>query len=155
MVDPVLSGGEALNDMIARIDHYAGRTFADIPEMMEHMVRSLGSAYLLKPDALERFARERAIWVDGKLILAYDPALAGTSQSLPQGPTAITKLLPNVKARVLLIFGAQSAFRDRQVIDQLKRDLPDLTTIEDYPGAHPPLLLDRAQTDPILSFLKT
>jgi pimeloyl-ACP methyl ester carboxylesterase len=152
LLDPVLEGGDAQGAIVESLVDDSNRTFTDMAGLKAYIRRTRDSAPLLDEEQLDVYVRNRAIWVDGRLRLAYDPEIARMLAATLERRTGILNLMGRIAAPLMLIYGLGSKFREPSSIEAMRKIQPQAVIRTDYPGGHPPSLTDTAQTQPILDF---
>lgn len=139
-----------------RIGGYVGKDprFADINEA-EAALRRTATTFGLKTDDEWRRFTERSVRPvgDGKLGLAYDPAIAlGFNQAIKD--IDLWKIWDRVQCPVLVLRGAESDLLTRETAEQMKSRGPGAAVVE-FPGCgHAPALMDPAQISAVRDWLK-
>jgi pimeloyl-ACP methyl ester carboxylesterase len=94
----------------------------------------------------------------GGFTLHYDPAIAVpfrsvTPESAQAGEAALWQLYDNVRARTLLLRGAQSDLLTRATAEEMGRRGPRASLVEFEGVGHAPTLVDDKQVEVVASFL--
>jgi len=144
---------------IARISSYVGKAepFASWDEAAVAVKATQSVAFPEKDDNFwrtftRRVARERA---DGRIELAYDPAIANAFSETPSAPppTMMPLFVALATRPVLLIRGALSDLLSRDGVAAMKRAKPDMEFVEVPNVGHAPTLEEPEARSAIASFL--
>jgi len=144
---------------IARISSYVGKAepFASWDEAAVAVKATQSVAFPEKDDNFwrtftRRVARERA---DGRIELAYDPAIANAFSATPSAPppTMMPLFVALATRPVLLIRGALSDLLSRDGVAAMKRAKPDMEFVEVPNVGHAPTLEEPEARSAIASFL--
>lgn len=85
--------------------------------------------------------------------LAYDPATTGNFGALTGRQYDLFPIAAKIDARVLLMYGRDSQFVDRQAIERTRLARPDLWLVDNIDAGDPPSLMTLDQALLILGFL--
>ncbi|MBK9702935.1 MAG: alpha/beta hydrolase [Betaproteobacteria bacterium] len=143
-------------EALARIATYLGLdpTFASLAEG-ERYIRTVSAPFGALTDEQWRHltasnVRERA---DGRWGLAYDPGIAVPFRAAP-APSDLWGLWDAIRCPTLLLRGAESDLLSAATAAAMRSRGPRPAVIE-FPGVgHAPMLLDAAQTAPVVAFLR-
>jgi pimeloyl-ACP methyl ester carboxylesterase len=140
---------------LERIAQYVGRdpTFASVVEL-EQTLRVLAASFGPLTDAQWRHMANHGHYVDaqGKLHLAYDPAIGVPFRSHPLNDIDMWSLWNALRCPVLAIRGADSDLLTAETLAKMK-ERPQTETLELVGIGHAPMLMDPGQTAPIKEFL--
>ncbi len=143
-------------EALARIATYLGLdpTFASLAEG-ERYIRTVSAPFGALTDEQWRHltasnVRQRA---DGRWGLAYDPGIAVPFRAAP-APSDLWVLWDAIRCPTLLLRGAESDLLSAATAAAMRGRGPRPAVIE-FPGVgHAPMLLDAAQTAPVVAFLR-
>lgn len=85
--------------------------------------------------------------------LAYDPATTGNFGAMTGREYDLFPIAAKIDARILLMYGRDSHFIDRQAIDRTRVIRPDLGLVDNIGAGNPPSLMTLDQALLILGFL--
>ena len=85
--------------------------------------------------------------------LAYDPATTGNFGAMTGREYDLFPIAAKIDARILLMYGRDSHFIDRQAIDRTRVIRPDLGLVDNIDAGNPPSLMTLDQALLILGFL--
>lgn len=85
--------------------------------------------------------------------LAYDPATTGNFGAMIGREYDLFPIAAKIDARILLMYGRDSHFIDRQAIDRTRVIRPDLGLVDNIDAGNPPSLMTLDQALLILGFL--
>lgn len=85
--------------------------------------------------------------------LAYDPATTGNFGAMTGREYDLFPIAAKIDARILLMYGRDSHFIDRQAIDRVRVIRPDLGVVDNIDAGNPPSLMTLDQALLILGFL--
>jgi pimeloyl-ACP methyl ester carboxylesterase len=141
---------------LARIGTYIGQdpTFATFAEI-EAYLRQISAPFGPLDDAQWHYitqtnVRERP---DGRWGLAYDPGIAVPFRNAP-APPDLWPLWDAIRCPVLVLRGAQSDLLSATVAAEMTARGPRPRVIEFDGVGHAPMLLDPAQFNPVVEFLR-
>ena len=141
---------------LARIGTYIGQdpTFATFAEI-EAYLRQISAPFGPLDDTQWQYmtrtnVRERA---DGRWGLAYDPGIAVPFRNAP-APPDLWPLWDAIRCPVLVLRGAQSDLLSGAVASEMAARGPRPRVIEFEGVGHAPMLLDAAQFNPVVDFLR-
>ena len=148
---------------LQRIGEYLGQTgqFASVQQAAQAMWVTSSSFGAHTPEQWLALCRPMVKPLPGSpdlLTLHYDPALAGpfravTPESAAQGEAALWQLYDNIKARTLLVRGAQSDLLSPATARAMTERGPRAQLVEFAGVGHAPTFIAEDQVQTVLTFL--
>lgn len=100
-----------------------------------------------------RYVENRIAACQDGFRLAYDPATTGNFGAMTGREYDLFPIAAKIDARILLMYGRDSHFIDRQAIDRTRVIRPDLGLVDNIDAGNPPSLMTLDQALLILGFL--
>jgi pimeloyl-ACP methyl ester carboxylesterase len=100
-----------------------------------------------------RYVENRIVASQDGFRLAYDPATTGNFGAMTGREYDLFPIAAKIDARILLMYGRDSHFIDRQAIDRTRVIRPDLGLVDNIDAGNPPSLMTLDQALLILGFL--
>lgn len=101
----------------------------------------------------KRYVENRIAASQDGFRLAYDPATTGNFGAMTGREYDLFPIAAKIDARILLMYGRDSHFIDRQAIDRARAIRPDLGLVDNIDAGNPPSLMTLDQALLILGFL--
>ncbi|WP_207060923.1 alpha/beta fold hydrolase [Motiliproteus sp. SC1-56] len=144
---------------LKRIGEYVGRAplFQDHAEV-EAYLRSVYPAFDgIEPRLWQQLARHASRETeDGKLALAYDPAIGEHLRQAADEAVELWDLWEQVSCPQLLFWGEESDVLSAETVARMQATRPDSLTLSAWPGiGHPPSLMEPAQIKVLVEWLRT
>ena len=132
-------------------------SFDSMDEVLAHM-RKIYAACGPLTEAQWRHMADHSVrqeGASGRYVPLIDPKIRTAYQWLWYYSMSLWKRWDNLTIPVLAIHGERSDFVPRDLLGRMKRSQPALRTFEVAETGHMPMLMSRAETDAVLSFLRT
>jgi pimeloyl-ACP methyl ester carboxylesterase len=148
--DVSLRGGPAVDDLADRIHQESLLSFERVEDAYAYVRHTRSFLGHLSEEAWTNFLRNRVRSERGRYRVAYDPCAvpAFRQERFDRAP-----MINRIKAEVLLLYGAQSPFLDRDAVAAVRAGRQQVSFMT-VPGAgHPLSLMTAQQADIISTFL--
>jgi len=149
---PMLGGPkvDAMRDEVMKESTLAFETRAVAKDYLSATKAVMGP---VEEAVFNRYVENRIAASQDGFRLAYDPATTGNFGAMTGREYDLFPIAAKIDARILLMYGRDSHFIDRQAIDRTRVIRPDLGLVDNIDAGNPPSLMTLDQALLILGFL--
>jgi pimeloyl-ACP methyl ester carboxylesterase len=130
-----------------------GRNFATKDEALDHLRATRSYMGEAVPEAMAAYLDSLLVQRDGTWQVSIDPVLADRFDDAGREGYSLYEALKNVSGRLLLLYGAQSAFNNPEHVRRLQAMRPDVYCVDNLQAGHPPSLMTLSQALIVKGFL--
>ncbi|TPI61065.1 MULTISPECIES: alpha/beta hydrolase [unclassified Mesorhizobium] len=151
--DVPLIGGPKVDALRNEAIREAALVFQTRAQAGEYLRASNPGMGRVERPVLDRFIDNRIAARAGEFRLAYDPATTGNFEAMTGREYDLFPMVAKLDAQVMLMYGRESGFIDRQAFERSRCARPDLCIVDNIDVGHPPSLMTPDQALLIFGFL--
>jgi pimeloyl-ACP methyl ester carboxylesterase len=153
-VDVPLKSTDTLAGHSGVFETQKNMTFPTI-EAANEFLRKQRPAYANVPERFRGyFDRERFAAKEGVISFKFDPAILAGFASVASFRFDRIAALSRIRQEALFLYGQESPYRSLPDFMNVCAKMPNIHYRDDLPGAHPPMLFQKEQFEPVIDFIK-
>ena len=151
--DVPMRGGSKVDAMRNEVLKESALTFPTRTAAKDYLSATTAVMGSVEETVFNRYVENRIATGPDGFRLAFDPTTTGNFGALAGREYDLFPAAAKIDARILLMYGRDSHFIDRQAIERMRLIRPDLGLVENIDAGNPPSLMTLDQALLILGFL--